>query len=156
LSSAAPGARSISRRPVLDRFAASFLSSSRRAAARQVKCDVHDTRFAARRHGKAAAFEYLQHRGVVRQHFGDKLIPASRAMRRGGATGRGDSTVLVRVVHREGDLGAARFRNDVPPAACDTRRSTFPITCERLTKSTSRKNSISRSLKVSFGAKNRL
>ena len=43
---------------------------------------MYDAPFMARRHGKAAAFEYFGHRHILGQHFGDELLEAAPLRKR--------------------------------------------------------------------------
>src|SRR5262245_44174738 len=92
---------------------------TRRLAALQRESNVYDAGLAARRHGKAAPFEYLEHRGILRQDFREELLDPRRA-RDGDEVAqqaRGDAQALMRIVHGERDLGAVGRRNDITPAA---------------------------------------
>ena len=90
-------------------------------AARQVERDVDHARLVVGGHRKLTALEHLEHRTIVRQHLGHQLsnLRVTCDDHEVAHQARADAQFLVRVVHGKGDLGAARCREDIPPAACD-------------------------------------
>src|SRR5688572_5952642 len=76
---------------------------------------MYDSLAALLRQGKAAALEDLEHRRVVRQHFGDELLEPRAAgdLRQMAQERRPNAPALVRVLHGESDLGAPGVLDDV-------------------------------------------
>ena len=90
----------------------------------------HDASLTAGRHGKAAAFEDLQHRHIFGQHLGNERLEPGRSRNLDQVSDQvcRDAQPLVGVVDRERDLGAP---------GCETIYLEPPtITCWPLSEST--------------------
>src|SRR5687767_3708970 len=94
---------------------------------------MYDSLAALLRQGKAAALEDLEHRRVVRQHFGDELFEprAARDLRQMAQERRPNTPALVRILHGESDLGAPGLRDDVARCSHQPRLSRLLDQCRQ-------------------------
>ena len=92
---------------------------------RQLKRDVDALGPALCTDRKPAALEYLEHRRIFGQHFGDELLERSGARNpdQVGDQVRGNTAPLMPVVDCERNLRATRLHDDVP---CATRNHLLP------------------------------